>query len=87
VGNREAIRSCPSASRRQISTVHPSATEAIGFVENDKFVGTIQLMYDFDFSKMPAPLRYVLEARMGKIPPTAQMKGIGRFEVMLLTDI
>jgi hypothetical protein len=61
-------------------------TEAVGFVDSDKFVGTIRLIYELNFSKMPAHLRYVLEARLGKIPPTAQVKGAGRFEVTLLAD-
>jgi hypothetical protein len=64
-----------------------SFTEAIGFIENDKFVGRIQLMYDFDFSKMPAHLRSTLEVLKGKIPLTAKMRGTGRFEVKLLSDV
>jgi hypothetical protein len=62
-------------------------TEAVGFVENDKFLGTIRLSYELSFTKMPPHIRFALEARMGKIPATAQMKGSGRFEVALVADI
>jgi hypothetical protein len=62
-------------------------TEAVGFVENDKFTGTIRLVYEFNFSKMPHHLRWALESRMGKILSTAQGKSEGHFKLTLLSDI
>jgi hypothetical protein len=62
-------------------------TEAVGFVENDRFMGTIRLSYEFSFTKIQPHIRLALEARMGKIPTNAQMEGSGRFDVTLLADV
>lgn len=64
-----------------------SSTEAVGFVENDKFVGTMSLTYDFDFSRIPSQMKMALRPRLGLIPDRAHMVGAGRFEITLQPDI
>ncbi len=62
-------------------------TEAVGFVREDKFIGTMILTYDFTFSKVSQQAR-MLFARLGKsIPESAHMEGSGRFEILLQSDI
>jgi hypothetical protein len=34
-----------------------ASTEAVGFIADGKFVGTMRLMYNFDFSKMESQVR------------------------------
>jgi hypothetical protein len=62
-------------------------TEAVGFVENDKFLGTIQFSCEFEFTEMPPNVRFALEEKMGRIPPMGQIEGSGRFEIDLLANI
>lgn len=61
-------------------------TEAVGYITDDKFVGTMRLSYDIHLSKMAPQIRQVLGARFGNIPDHCHMTGAGRFEVSLLQD-
>jgi hypothetical protein len=62
-------------------------TEAVGFVQNDKFLGTIQIIYEMELKEMSPNVRFAMEAKMGRIPATGQMEGSGRFEIDLLANI
>jgi hypothetical protein len=62
-------------------------TEAVGFVQNDKFLGTIQIFYEMELKEMSPNVRFAMEAKMGRIPATGQMEGSGRFEIDLLANI
>jgi hypothetical protein len=64
-----------------------SSTEAVGFVRDDKFVGTMSLTYEFDFSRIPLQMRMMLRPQLGDIPDRAHMTGAGRFEISLQPDI
>ena len=64
-----------------------SYTEAVGFVRGDKFVGTMSLTYEFDFSRIPRQMRMMLRPQLGEVPDRAHMTGAGRFEIALLPDI
>lgn len=61
-----------------------SFTEAVGYVADGKFVGTMRLSYDLEVSKMGPQIRQLLAQRFGHIPDTGHMTGAGRFEVSLL---
>jgi len=60
-------------------------SEAIGFVEGDRFSGTMQLSYDFAFEEMHPMIRAQLEAKLGRFPAVSRAKGGGTFEVKLLS--
>lgn len=60
-----------------------SYTEAVGYVQDDKFFGMMRLTYDFSFSKISPQVRSMLSAQLGQIPATAHMTGSGRFEILL----
>jgi hypothetical protein len=62
-------------------------TEAVGFVADRKFVGTMRLSYNFDYSKMESQIRHLLASRFGSIPDHSYVKAVGRFEVSLLPDL
>lgn len=62
-----------------------SLTEAIGFVDGDKFMGTMQLSYEFFFDNMPPAVRMALEQQFGRFPTVLRAEGGGVFEVNLLT--
>jgi hypothetical protein len=62
-------------------------TEAVGFVQKDKFVGTMRLIYDFSFSNISQQVRLILGRHFGEIPSTAHMTGAGRFEISVQADI
>jgi hypothetical protein len=64
-----------------------ASTEAIGYVRDDKFVGTMKLEYEFRFSKVTQQTRMLLARQFGNIPDRADMTGAGRFEVELQSDI
>jgi hypothetical protein len=61
-----------------------SFTEAVGYVADGKFVGTMRLSYDLEVSKMTPQIRQLLAHRFGHIPDSGHMTGAGRFEVSLL---
>ena len=61
-----------------------SFTEAVGYVADGKFVGTMRLSYDLEVSKMGPQIRQLLAQRFGHIPDSGHMTGAGRFEVSLL---
>jgi hypothetical protein len=63
-----------------------SFTEAVGYVANGKFVGTMRLSYDLEVSKMAPQIRQLLAQRFGHIPDSGHMTGAGRFEVSLLQN-
>lgn len=63
-----------------------SFTEAVGYVADGKFVGTMRLSYDLQLSKMAPQIRQLLTHRFGHIPDSGQMTGVGRFEVSLLQN-
>jgi len=58
-------------------------TEAVGFVDQGSFCGTMRLAYDFDFSKMGPEVRRMFEPRYGLIPDHCHVDGLGRFEIGL----
>jgi hypothetical protein len=62
-------------------------TEAVGFVADGKFVGTMRLSYNFDYSKMESQIRHMLALRFGSIPDHSYVTAVGRFEVSLLPDL
>jgi hypothetical protein len=62
-------------------------TEAVGFVREDKFVGTMRLTYDFSFSQISPQVRMMLSRQFGHIPDRAHMMGAGRFEILIQADI
>jgi hypothetical protein len=62
-------------------------TETVGFVEYNKFLGTIQFSREFGFTKMPPDVRFALEKKMGRIPSPGQIEGSGRCEIDLLDNI
>jgi hypothetical protein len=59
-------------------------TEAVGFITGGKFVGTMRVSHDFDYSKMSPPIRQMYTGRFGNIPDHCQVTGVGRFEISLL---
>lgn len=61
-----------------------ATTDAVGFVENDIFKGTMQLRYEFFFDKMPFTIRMAIEQRLGRLPSSLHAEGGGKFEVQLL---
>jgi hypothetical protein len=62
-------------------------TEAIGFVQDDTFVGIMRLTYDFGFSNISPQARMLLARQFGPIPAAAHMTGIGRFAISIQADI
>ncbi len=62
-------------------------TEAIGYVQDGEFVGTMRLEYKFWFSKVSQQARMLLARQFGAIPDQAEMTGSGRFRVELQSDI
>jgi hypothetical protein len=58
-------------------------TEAVGFMDGDMFRGTMRLDYDLRIEGMPAQVRSLLEAQMGRIPDRSQFSGAGSFEVSM----
>ena len=59
-------------------------TTAIGFIEENRFQGTMELAYEFRFSNIPIHIRAALEQHFGKLPEIMTMGGGGTFEVELL---
>lgn len=64
-----------------------STTEAVGFVQDDNFVGTMSLAYAFDFSRIPPQMKMAIRPQLGFIPDRAHMAGAGRFKISLQPDI
>jgi hypothetical protein len=62
-------------------------TEAVGYVQDEKFIGTMRLEYHFRFSKVTQQARMLLSRQFGNIPEEAGMIGPGRFEVELQSAI
>jgi hypothetical protein len=62
-------------------------TEAIGYVLDNDFVGTMRIEYKFWFSKVSQQARLLLARQFGAIPDQAEMTGSGRFRVELQSDI
>jgi len=62
-------------------------TEAVGFVREDRFVGTMSQTYDFIFSNMSPEFRTTMARQFGQIPDTAHITGTGRFEISIQADI
>lgn len=61
-----------------------ATTEAIGFIDDGVFTGTMQLSYEFFFEGMSPMIRAALEAQFGPFPRVPRAQGGGRFEVKLL---
>ncbi|WP_158285931.1 MULTISPECIES: type I restriction enzyme HsdR N-terminal domain-containing protein [unclassified Caulobacter] len=59
-------------------------TEAVGYVEDDVFKGTMQISYEMIYEKIPPFIRQALEAQLGPIPAQPKIQGGGQFEVKLL---
>lgn len=62
-------------------------TEAVGFIAQGKFAGTMRLSHHFDYSKMSPQVRHMYAARLGNIPDHCKVTGVGRFEVSLLQEL
>jgi hypothetical protein len=62
-------------------------TEAVGYVRDNKFVGTMSLTYDFTFSELSPNTRVAFFHKMGAIPERAHIIGAGRFEISFQPDI
>jgi hypothetical protein len=57
-------------------------TEAVGFVEGDRFRGTMTLDYDVSFTGLEPMMRMQIERGMGlKLPERASMFGVGSFDL------
>lgn len=56
-------------------------TEAVGFVREGVFSGTMRLSYDAQFTKMAPQIRLQLEQVVGSFPSSATMEGAGKFEI------
>jgi hypothetical protein len=56
-------------------------TEAVGFVEEGFFRGTMRLDYDVTMTGLTPFVRAQMEARLGKIPDRTKFSGLGSFEV------
>jgi hypothetical protein len=62
-------------------------TEAVGYVANDKFAGTMRMSCDFHFSKMEPQVQHTVRSRFGKVADHGHFAGAGRFEVTLIRDL
>jgi hypothetical protein len=62
-------------------------TEAVGFVREEKFVGTMRLIYEFSFANISPQTQMSLVRQFGQIPTTAHASGAGRFEISVQADI
>lgn len=60
-----------------------ATTEAVGFIEQDIFRGTMQLEYQFAFEGMQPMIRAALEGQFGALPDRPEARGGGIFEVKL----
>lgn len=58
-------------------------TQAVGYVADDCFRGTMQLDYDLHIIGLNPALRPMIEAQLGKFPERAKFSGTGSFEVKL----
>lgn len=61
-----------------------ATTEAVGFVDGDRFKGTMSLEYQFAYEDMPPMVRAALEGQFGALPAHPRASGGGMFEVQLL---
>jgi len=59
-------------------------TEAIGYFDGDRFRGTMQLTYDYQFFQINPQVQQALAVRFGNVPTLAHMTGGGTFEVRLV---
>jgi hypothetical protein len=64
-----------------------ASTEAVGYIADGRFVGTMRLSYNFDFSKMQSQIRHMLTLQFGNIPDRSYVTGAGRFDMSLLPDL
>jgi hypothetical protein len=62
-------------------------TEAEGYVRENKFVGTMSLTNDFNFSNISPEFRNMVFRQLGQIPEMAHVTGAGHFEILLQADI
>jgi len=62
-------------------------TEAVGYVRENTFVGTMSFINDFNFSKISPEFRNNVFRQLGQIPDTAHITGTGRFEISIQSDI
>lgn len=60
-------------------------TEAVGFVEGNRFKGTLRLDYDITFTGLEPMMRTILEAQIGRLPEQAEMIGAGSFDLEVAT--
>ena len=58
-------------------------TEAVGYVQDDKFVGIMRMELEFKLSKITLQTRMALAPKFGAIPALAWINGVGRFEIEL----
>jgi hypothetical protein len=66
---------------------YSATTEAVGYVRENKFVGTTSVINDYNFSNISPEFRMMLEKQYGPIPDTAHITGAGHFEILLQADI
>jgi hypothetical protein len=59
-------------------------TEAVGFVSDDCFRGTMQISYEISLGNISPQIYNALRMQYGQFPREATMSGGGRFEVKLL---
>ena len=62
-------------------------TEAVGFVEENRFKGTMRLDYDVSITGLNPALRPFIEAQFGPFPEHAQIQGAGHFDLELAPGI
>lgn len=62
-------------------------TEAVGYVNEDNFVGVMRLEVNFTFTKVSPQMRMLIATRFGDIPGAAGITGSGRFEIELQSDL
>jgi hypothetical protein len=66
---------------------YTAITEAVGYVRENKFVGTTSVTNDYNFSNISPEFRDMVFERLGQIPDTAHITGTGSFEILIQADI
>jgi hypothetical protein len=62
-------------------------TEAVGFVEDGRFKGTMRLDYVLSITGLNPALRPFIEAQFGPFPESCEIRGAGRFDLELISGI
>lgn len=56
-------------------------TEAVGFVDQNRFKGTMRLDYDITMSGLDPFIRRLLESQLGPLPERPELQGAGSFDL------